>query len=47
MLMKPVAESLPKLWVSVNGSTTPALAEPATATAATAPEMKVEEIRIA
>jgi hypothetical protein len=42
---------LPKAWVVVNGSTTlgaiPAFAEPATATAATAPEMKVEEIRIA
>jgi hypothetical protein len=36
-----------KAWAVVNGSTTPAIAEPATATAATAPEMKVEETRIA
>jgi hypothetical protein len=48
MLTKPLDESLPKLWVVVNGSTTlgaiPAFAEPATTTAAI--EAIIEEVRI-
>jgi hypothetical protein len=44
MLTKPPVESLPKLWACVNGSTTPAFAEPATTTAAI--EAIIEEVRI-
>jgi hypothetical protein len=44
MLTKPLDASLPKLWVVVNGSTTPAFAEPATTTAAI--EAIIEEVRI-
>jgi hypothetical protein len=44
MLTKPPAESLPKLWLVVNGSTTPAFAEPATATAAATPT--IEEMKV-
>jgi hypothetical protein len=44
MLTKPLAESLPKLWFVVNGSTTPAFAEPATATAAATPT--IEEMKV-